>query len=98
MHRWLNDWIMNYVDGDPANSGANQGTETSGGGGSDRRRCGRQSGLLLAKFYLRPHYHRGIDGFTAAGLQATVGEGGLVTSFGMEATIVGKVSVGADNF
>ena len=20
MHRWLNDWIMNYVDGDPANS------------------------------------------------------------------------------
>ena len=28
---------------------------------------------------------RGIDGFTAAGLQATVGEGGLVTSFGMEA-------------
>ena len=20
MHRWLNNWIMNYVDGDPANS------------------------------------------------------------------------------
>ena len=20
MERWLNDWIMNYVDGDPANS------------------------------------------------------------------------------
>lgn len=20
MERWLNDWVMNYVDGDPANS------------------------------------------------------------------------------
>ena len=24
MERWLNDWVMNYVDGDPANSSRNQ--------------------------------------------------------------------------
>ncbi len=34
MERWLNDWVMNYVDGDPANSSRNQSPQTVGCGGS----------------------------------------------------------------
>ena len=34
MQRWLQDWIMNYVDGDPAHSSeGNKGEKAVGGRG-----------------------------------------------------------------
>ena len=47
MERWLNDWIMNYVDGDPGELvGEHQGEEAPGRRRGDRRGSARQSGLL----------------------------------------------------
>jgi type VI secretion system protein ImpC len=63
MQRWLNDWIMNYVDGDPANS--TQETKA-------RRPLAAAEvvvediegnpGYYSAKFFLRPHYQ--LEGLT----------------------------------
>ncbi len=63
MQRWLNDWIMNYVDGDPSIS-------------SDETKAKRplaaaevivedvegNPGYYSSKFYLRPHYQ--LEGLT----------------------------------
>ncbi len=65
MQRWLNDWIMNYVDGDPSIS-------------SDETKAKRplaaaevvveevegNPGYYTSKFYLRPHYQ--LEGLTVA--------------------------------
>jgi len=63
VQRWLNDWIMNYVDGDPANS--SQETKA-------RRPLAAAEvvvediegnpGYYNAKFFLRPHYQ--LEGLT----------------------------------
>jgi type VI secretion system protein ImpC len=63
VQRWLNDWIMNYVDGDPANS--SQETKA-------RRPLAAAEvvveevegnpGYYSAKFFLRPHYQ--LEGLT----------------------------------
>jgi len=65
MQRWLNDWIMNYVDGDPANS-------------SEETKARRpladaevlvedvegNPGYYQAKFFLRPHFQ--LEGLTVS--------------------------------
>lgn len=65
MQRWLQDWIMQYVDGDPANS-------------SDSVKASRplaaaevvveeiegNPGMYASKFYLRPHYQ--LEGLTVS--------------------------------
>lgn len=65
MQRWLNDWIMNYVDGDPSIS-------------SDETKAKRplaaaevvvedvegNPGYYTSKFYLRPHYQ--LEGLTVS--------------------------------
>ena len=65
MQRWLNDWVMNYVDGDPSVS-------------SDETKAKRplaaaevvvediegNPGYYSAKFYLRPHYQ--LEGLTVS--------------------------------
>lgn len=65
MERWLNDWIMDYVDGDPINST----TEVKA-----RRPLSDaqvvvediegQPGYYSAKFYLRPHFQ--LEGLTVS--------------------------------
>ena len=77
MHRWLNNWIMNYVDGDPANSSeTDEGTETAGGGRSRGRGSRGQPRLLLGEVLSSAALPaRRVDGFAAAGLEAAVGEG-----------------------
>lgn len=65
MQRWLNDWIMNYVDGDPVNSS----TETKA-----RRPLAAAEiivedvegnpGYYQAKFFLRPHFQ--LEGLTVS--------------------------------
>ncbi|MGD8107644.1 type VI secretion system contractile sheath large subunit [Pantoea sp. FN0302] len=65
MQRWLNNWIMNYVDGDPANS--SQETKA-------RRPLAAAEvvvedvegnpGYYQAKFFLRPHFQ--LEGLTVS--------------------------------
>lgn len=65
MQRWLNDWVMNYVDGDPANS--SQETKA-------RRPLAAAEvvvedvegnpGYYQAKFFLRPHFQ--LEGLTVS--------------------------------
>ena len=65
MQRWLNDWVMNYVDGDPANSTL----ETKA-----RRPLAAAEvvvedvegnpGYYQAKFFLRPHFQ--LEGLTVS--------------------------------
>lgn len=65
MQRWLNDWVMNYVDGDPANS--SQETKA-------RRPLAAAKvvvedvegnlGYYRAKFFLRPHFQ--LEGLTVS--------------------------------
>ena len=65
MEKWLNGWIMNYVDGDPANSSettkaqkplaaAEVVVEESPGA----------PGYYSSKFFLRPHYQ--LEGLTVS--------------------------------
>ena len=65
MERWLQDWIMNYVDGDPAHS-------------SEQTKARRplaaaevvvedvegKPGYYQSKFFLRPHYQ--LEGLTVS--------------------------------
>nr|WP_314267953.1 type VI secretion system contractile sheath large subunit [uncultured Moellerella sp.] len=65
MQKWLNDWLMNYVDGDPANS--SQETKA-------RRPLAAAEvvvedvegnpGYYSAKFFLRPHFQ--LEGLTVS--------------------------------
>lgn len=65
MQRWLQDWILNYVDGDPANS-----TERTK---SERPLAAAEvvveeiegnPGFYSSKFFLRPHYQ--LEGLTVS--------------------------------
>ena len=79
MQTWLQKWIMNYVDGDPAHSSENdQGAEAPrrrrSPGGRDRG----QPGLLLGEVLPSPALPAGgADRVAPAGLQAAVGQGQL---------------------
>ncbi len=80
MEKWLNNWIMNYVDGDPANSSENrEGAETPRGGRSGRRRGARQPGLLqLQVLPAAALPARRADGVAATRIEAAVTEAAIV--------------------
>lgn len=65
MERWLNDWIMNYVDGDPANS--SQETKASkplAAAEVQVEEVEGNPGFYTSKFFLRPHYQ--LEGLTVS--------------------------------
>jgi type VI secretion system protein ImpC len=65
MQRWLQDWILNYVDGDPAHS-----TETTkaqhplAAAEVIVEDVEGNPGYYNSKFYLRPHYQ--LEGLTVS--------------------------------
>lgn len=77
MQRWLNEWIMNYVDADPVNS--SQETKA-------RRPLAAAEVVVEevegnpcyydAKFFLRPHFQRRADRIAAHGDKTAVSEAG----------------------
>lgn len=65
MERWLNDWIMNYVDGDPVNS--SQETKARKPLAAAKVQVAEiedNPGYYAAKFFLRPHYQ--LEGLTVS--------------------------------
>lgn len=65
MQRWLNDWIMNYVDGDPLNS--SQETKARRPLASAEvvvEEVEGNPGYYTSKFFLRPHYQ--LEGLTVS--------------------------------
>jgi len=65
MERWLNDWVMSYVDGDPANS--SQETKSRKPLAAAEVTVEEQEdnpGYYAAKFFLRPHYQ--LEGLTVS--------------------------------
>ncbi|WP_035058374.1 type VI secretion system contractile sheath large subunit [Andreprevotia chitinilytica] len=65
MERWLNNWIMSYVDGDPANS--SQDTKARKPLAAAEVLVEEQEdnpGYYSAKFFLRPHYQ--LEGLTVS--------------------------------
>ncbi|QWA13771.1 type VI secretion system contractile sheath large subunit [Sodalis ligni] len=65
MERWLNKWIINYVDGDPANS--SQKTKARRPlAAAEVEVCELEDnpGYYQAKFFLRPHYQ--LEGLTVS--------------------------------
>ena len=79
MAKWLNKWIMNYVDGDPAQLvRGDEGAEAAGSGRGRRRRDPRQPGLLLVEVFPEAALStRRVDGVAPPGLEASVSKGGL---------------------
>ncbi|PHM45509.1 T6SS protein Cts1B [Xenorhabdus mauleonii] len=65
MERWLNSWIINYVDGDPVNS--SQGTKARKPLAAAEVKVEEiegNPGYYHAKFFLRPHYQ--LEGLTVS--------------------------------
>ena len=79
MQVWLQNWIMNYVDGDPAHSSeatkAHEAACRSGGTGCGG---GRQSGVLFREVLPSSALPaRRIDSLVTSGFEAAVPESGL---------------------
>ncbi len=65
MHRWLNNWIMNYVDGDPLNSSETTKAQKPLAAAEVKvDEVEGNPGYYSAKFYLRPHYQ--LEGLTVS--------------------------------
>jgi type VI secretion system protein ImpC len=65
MRRWLQDWIMNYVDGDPVNSSETTKAERPLASAEVKvESVEGNPGYYNATFYLRPHYQ--LEGLTAS--------------------------------
>jgi type VI secretion system protein ImpC len=65
MRRWLNTWIMNYVDGDPANSSElTKAQRPLAAAEVQVQDVEGNPGYYSAKFFLRPHYQ--LEGLTVA--------------------------------
>jgi type VI secretion system protein ImpC len=65
MHKWLNNWIMNYVDGDPANSSeTTKAQKPLAAAEVVVDEVEGNPGYYSAKFYLRPHYQ--LEGLTVS--------------------------------
>ena len=65
MEKWLNEWIMNYVDGDPANS--TQETKARKPLAAAEvlvEEIEGNPGYYTSKFFLRPHYQ--LEGLTVS--------------------------------
>ena len=65
MQRWLNNWIMNYVDGDPANSSETVKAEKPLAAAEvEVKEVEGNPGYYNAKLSLRPHYQ--LEGLTVS--------------------------------
>jgi type VI secretion system protein ImpC len=65
MERWLNDWIMNYVDGDPANSSEEvKASKPLAAAQVVVEEVEGNPGYYTSKFFLRPHYQ--LEGLTVS--------------------------------
>ena len=65
MERWLNDWIMNYVDGDPANSSeTTKAQKPLAAAAVEVKEIEGNPGYYSAVFHLRPHYQ--LEGLTVS--------------------------------
>ncbi|MBC7503155.1 MAG: type VI secretion system contractile sheath large subunit [Herminiimonas sp.] len=65
MERWLNSWIMNYVDGDPANSSQEtKARKPLAAAEVQVLEVEDNPGYYTSKFFLRPHYQ--LEGLTVS--------------------------------
>ncbi|SDK16242.1 type VI secretion system protein ImpC [Pseudomonas delhiensis] len=65
MELWLNDWVMNYVDGDPANSSQEvKARKPLAAAEVKVEEIEDNPGYYAAKFFLRPHYQ--LEGLTVS--------------------------------
>lgn len=65
MQRWLQDWIMNYVDGDPANSSeTTKAQRPLAAAEVVVEEVEGNPGYYTSKFFLRPHYQ--LEGLTVS--------------------------------
>jgi len=65
MERWLNKWIMNYVDGDPANSSEEtKARKPLAAAEVVVEEIEGNPGYYSSKFFLRPHYQ--LEGLTVS--------------------------------
>ena len=65
MERWLNDWIMQYVDGDPANSSQEtKAKKPLAAAEVQVEEVADNPGYYTSKFFLRPHYQ--LEGLTVS--------------------------------
>jgi type VI secretion system protein ImpC len=65
MERWLQDWIMNYVDGDPAHSSEQtKARRPLAGAEVVVEEVEGNPGYYTSKFFLRPHYQ--LEGLTVS--------------------------------
>ena len=65
MERWLNDWILQYVDGDPANSSEDvKARKPLSAAEVVVEEVEGNPGYYTSKFYLRPHYQ--LEGLTVS--------------------------------
>lgn len=65
MERWLNKWIMNYVDGDPANSSeSTKAKRPLAAAEVVVEEVEGNPGYYTSKFFLRPHYQ--LEGLTVS--------------------------------
>jgi type VI secretion system protein ImpC len=65
MHRFLNNWIMNYVDGDPANSSeTTKAQKPLAAAEVVVEEVEGNPGYYTSKFFLRPHYQ--LEGLTVS--------------------------------
>jgi type VI secretion system protein ImpC len=65
MERWLSDWVLNYVDGDPANSSEEvKSRKPLAGAEVEVKEIEGKPGYYSAVFRLRPHYQ--LEGLTVS--------------------------------
>jgi type VI secretion system protein ImpC len=65
MAKWLNNWIMNYVDGDPANSSEiTKSQKPLAAAEITVEEVPGNPGYYTSKFFLRPHYQ--LEGLTVS--------------------------------
>lgn len=65
MQRWLNNWIMNYVDGDPTNSSeTTKAQKPLAAAEVTVEAVEGNPGYYTSKFFLRPHYQ--LEGLTVS--------------------------------
>jgi type VI secretion system protein ImpC len=65
MERWLNNWILNYVDGDPAHSSeTTKAQHPLAAAEVVVEEVEGNPGYYTSKFFLRPHYQ--LEGLTVS--------------------------------
>ena len=65
MQRWLQEWIMQYVDGDPANSSeTTKAQKPLAAAEVQVESVEGNPGYYTSKFFLRPHYQ--LEGLTVS--------------------------------